>query len=626
MKKMLMFLAVVAANDYAYANALEVPMIIPEPVKMNVAEEFFMLSGKTPVITQSSDERVKRVCGYLRRELLTATGSEFPVLDEQKKGEGILLRLLPEPDPELGSEGYRMNVDSKGVDISANTPAGLFYGVQTLLQLLPSQAMKASTGESRSWPIPYVEIVDYPRFKWRGLMLDVSRHFFTKEEVMHFIDQMARYKLNIFHWHLTDDQGWRIEIEKYPRLTEVGAWRVPRQGNWWSYPPPQPGEEPTYGGFYTQDDIREVVAYARERFIEIMPEIDVPGHAMAILAAYPELSCTGGPFEVNPGSEFYGRIENTVCAGQERTYDFVDDVMREVAALFPFDYIHMGGDEVHYGFWDQCPRCKAVREKNNLADSRELQSYFVRRTEDMIESHGKKLIGWDEIMYGGLSPNATVMSWRGVDGGIKAAGMGHDVIMSPSPFYYLDLYQGDPAHEPNTYNFASLRMAFDFEPVSADIDDPSRILGVQGNLWTESVPTMRHAEYMTWPRAFAVAETGWSPADRKAWPNFFRRVEHHFDRFRVMNWNYAPSVYDPIIEVFNAEDGSLRIRLHTEAPDLYIHYTFTVAHPDTYYPIYTEPLSVPIGASALRIITARNGTLVGRPMKISIEDVRRRAE
>ncbi len=599
--------------------------IIPQPVSVVTAGGSFALGNELAVSVTPASAEAAGVARQLAERLGSATGRRVDVRPADGAGGAIRLAIRADREAAIGDEGYRLEVAAGGVTLAANSPAGLFYGMQTLLQLLPPEAESAAGGRTRTYALPCVTIVDYPRFAWRGLLLDVSRHFFTKEEVKRYLDEMARYKFNVFHWHLTDDQGWRIEIKKYPKLTEVGAWRVPRQGIWWSFAPPQPGEKATEGGFYSQDDIREVVAYARERFINILPEVDIPGHSMAALAAHPELSCTGGPFTVNPGSKFYGSIENSLCAGQEATYRFIDDVSGELAALFPFRYFHMGGDEAFHGFWSKCPRCQAARKEHSLANNEELQSHFVRRVEKILEGHGKKLLGWDEILMGGLSPNATVMSWRGVQGGISAAKQNHDVVMTPSPHYYLDLYQGDPLVEPNTYSLSTLKMVYELEPVPAGVD-PARILGVQGNLWTESVPTYRHAQYMTWPRGFALAETAWSPAALKNWTNFTARVERHFERFQAANWNYAPALFDARVQVARDADGSLRIALATELANVDIHYTFTIANPDAHYPRYAAPLKVPPGASELRVVTSRNGRLLGRQINFPIAELEKRAK
>ena len=330
-------------------------------------------------------------------------------------------------------------------------------------------------------------------------MLDVSRHFFNKEEVKAYIDQLAEYKMNVFHWHLSDDQGWRIEIKSLPGLTEKGAWRAKRVGQWWQRTPRQNGEATDYGGFYTQEDIKEIVQYANERFVQVVPEIDVPGHSLSTIVAYPEISCTQTVKDINIGNKFYTVDENSLCVGKDLTFKYLDKIFTETSMLFPSEYVHVGGDECYKGFWSRCDDCQKRIKDENLKNTDELQSYFIKRMEKMLEEKGKKLVGWDEILEGGLAPNATVMSWRGMSGGIKAAKEGHQVIMTPSKHCYLDLFQGEPSVEPDTYSMSRLTDSYSFEPIPEGVD-PKLILGGQGNLWTESVPNFRHAQYMTWPR------------------------------------------------------------------------------------------------------------------------------
>ena len=600
--------------------------LVPVPVEIHRTAGQFDLTPKTRIVFDeaAANEKIKFVADHLAERLNVPTGLQIKATAVRKvSGKNtIYLGILKQNDPALGAEGYTLKVTPKGVRIEANEEAGLFYGAQTLLQLLPAQIESREQVECRDWAIPCVDITDYPRFQWRGLMQDVSRHFFDKEEVKQFIDQMVKFKFNTFQWHLTDDQGWRIEIKGYPKLTEIGAWRVPRQGNWWHFDLPQPDEKPTYGGYYTQEDIREIIRYAQERFVTIVPEIDVPGHSMAILAAYPELACTEGPFYVNPGSKFYGEIQNTLCTANEKVYAFLDGVFGEVAALFPGRYIHMGGDEAHKGFWEKCPKCQALKQKEGLKDEDELQSYFVKRVEKIIAGKGKRLIGWDEILEGGLAPNATVMSWRGTKGGIEAAKMGHEVVMTPSPYYYLDLYQGETLAEPATYGMSRLSKSYGFEPIPEGID-PKLILGVQGNLWAESIAHFRHAQYMLWPRAMAIAETGWSPKENKDWDAFVRRVEGQFTRFDAACVKYARSMYDVIFKP-SLKDDQLLITLLTEVPGLDIYYTFDGSDPDKYYPKYDQPLSVPKNAAQIRVITYRDGKPIGKQINMPIKELENR--
>jgi len=603
------------------ASAQSVAPIIPAPVSESRQAGAFTLDQQT-VIQIPAGNKVCRDAASLLVEMLAAPTGIRPVITPAAgKAKAIEFRVLPVPDKVLGKEGYTLEVSPRQVVIKANEAAGFFYGIQTLLQLLPPE-IAGSNKAAVKWQIPCIQITDYPRFGWRGLMLDVSRHFFPKEVVKQYIDQMSKYKFNVFHWHLTDDQGWRIEIKGLPELTSKGAWRVPRTGQWWSFLPPQPGEEPTYGGYYTQEEIKEVIQYAADRYITILPEIDVPGHSLAMLAAYPELSSTGLPYKVNPGSKFYGIEDNALCPGNEKVYGILDQVFTEVAALFPHPYIHIGGDECFKGFWKTCEKCQRCMKENNLQNVEELQSYFIKRMEKMLHAKGKKLIGWDEILEGGLAPDATVMSWRGMEGGIKAAQMNHHVIMTPTQHCYLDLYQGDPVLEPDTYSMLRLEDAYRFEPVPAGVK-PEMILGGQGNLWTESVYNQRHADYMTWPRSLALAEVLWSPKAKHNWNGFVDRMEAHFVRFDAAGVNYAKSVYTPVVQMEELQ-GKKVIKITTATADTDVYYSFDNGNPDKYYPLYKDPLSLPAGAYDIRIVAYRKGKRVGEQLNLRIKELENR--
>ena len=605
--------------------------IIPTPVTLKVGAGTFTLPTQTTLSIPASQPAVAAVGAYLANALRPATGIEVKTVTTATAA-GIQLQLLNPQNTQLGKEGYTVDITTTHAVLRANTAAGLFYGVQTLLQLLPPAVESKTRVNGVAWTLPVASITDYPRFGWRGVMLDVSRHFFTKEEVKAFIDQIARYKYNRLHWHLTDDQGWRMEIKSLPRLTSVGAWRVPRYGKWGTHEAPKPGEAATDGGFYTQDEIREVIAYARERFIEILPEIDVPGHSMAALAAYPELSCTHEPVMVNPGSHFstwHGNgkftmhIDNTLNPSNEKVYEFLDKVFTEVAAVFPFEYIHMGGDECYKGYWEKDAGCQALIKKLGIKDAHELQSYFNTRVSKIVTAKKKKLIGWDEILEGGLAPGAAVMSWRGTEGGIAAAKQKHPVVMTPNETCYLDLYQGDPAIEPPTYSHVRLRDSYHYNPVPEGIDS-TLILGGQGNLWTEQIPTVQQIEYMVYPRAFALSEVFWSPQPSRNWTGFVNRVEQHFERFDYARRNYARSMYDPIIGVTKNAAGHLVIKLETEVAGLDIYYTVDNTLPNQYYPQYKGPIELPEGTDLFRVITYRNGKPVGKMISITTEALEKR--
>jgi len=487
-----------------------------------------------------------------------------------------------------------------------------------------------------AWNIPCVKITDYPRFGWRGVMLDVSRNFFTKDEVKRCIDQISRYKYNTFHWHLTDDEGWRIEIKSLPRLTSVGAWRVPRIGYFSERAAPMPGEKATQGGFYTQEDIREVVRYAQERNVTIVPEIDIPGHSMAAIAAYPELSCRKDTTTtVNPGAkiaDWYGNgtfkllIENTLNPSDEKVYEFLGKVFGEVAALFPGTYIHVGGDECYKGYWAQDLGCQALMKKLNIRHVEDLQGYFMNRVEKILKANGKKLLGWDEILEGGISPEASVMSWRGVKGGIEAAKMGHDVVMSPTTFAYLDYTQGDPSIDPPVYSQLRAKRCYSFEPIPDELTEKEakHILGGQGNLWTEQLPTMRSLEYMLYPRAWALSEVYWSPKSAKDWEKFVPRMEAHFARAEAAEINSSRAVYDAIVKP-TVTGGRLMLELDTEVSGIDVYYTIDGTMPDRYAHKYVKPVEVPEGPVTLRVITYRGTAPVGHLITLKRDELMKRA-
>jgi len=590
--------------------------IIPSPESIVTRNGEYILKSLKVYI--ESTDRAEYLTEILKEKLEPATGFELDLV----KSSNADIRFLT--DTTLPEDAYTLKVDRTGATVAASGYGGLFYGLQTILQLLPREVKSPERVSDVTWVIPYVDIKDSPRFVWRGLMLDVSRHWFTKEEVLRYIDELAEYKMNIFHWHLTDDQGWRIQIDSCPELTEKGSMRASRTGFWWSYEPVRLGEPLDYGGYYTKDDIREVVEYAAKRNVSVMPEIDVPGHSLAILYAYPELATFKAPEFINVGNKFYGEVENSLCPGREATFELLEKIFREVAELFPFDYIDIGGDECYRGFWEKSPECQALMKRENLKNTAELQSWFIRRMEKMLARYGKKLVGWDEIAEGGLADSATVMSWRGMKGGLAAAQSGHHVIMTPFDWCYLDLYQGEPTAEPNTYSMARLSTCYSFEPVPEGVS-PELILGGQGNLWTESVPTFRHAEYMTWPRGWALSEVFWSPKGHRDWNDFIRRVEEHFLRADIADINHADkSVYNAIITPAIDSDGILNISLSTEVEGLDIRYTIDNTDPDLHSPKYISPFKIR-DHSSLKIQNYRNGTKVGDMIDIRTDVLKSRA-
>lgn len=614
---------------FAFIKANSQVNLIPQPVEIKQSSGFYLLTKNTSISFNSTESR--KLAEMLVQRLIIPTG--FKLNAQQGNKGDIELNLNDLPNQQIGKEGYILEVTANGVKISANQTAGLFYGLQTLFQLLPPE-IESRQPIKADWKIPRVKITDYPRFGWRGIMLDVSRHFFSKEEVKAYIDQISKFKYNTFHWHLTDDHGWRIEIKSLPKLTEVGAWRVARAGYFGERPEQLlEGETGIYGGFYTQADIKEVIQYAQDRNVTIIPEIDVPGHCMAMLAAYPELSCTKDIHaHVNSGTGWHtwydndGRrhlIEGSLNPSDEKVYEFLDKVYSEVAALFPNPYIHVGGDECVKKSWAKDPGCQALMKKLNTRHVEDLEGYFMTRVEQILTSKGKKLLGWDEIVEGGISPQATVMSWRGSTGGIEAAKMGHEVVMTPYQSTYLDLQQGEASIEPIVYDGLRLKKCYGFEPVPEGVD-AKYVLGGQGNLWTEHVPNFRHVEYMTYPRAWALAEVFWSPKDKKNWDNFVTRTENQFVRADVAEINYSRAMYDAIVTSRTKAD-KLWLEMETEVPDLTIYYTIDDTMPDSHCTKYTNPVELPVGAITLRAITYRNGKPIGHLITLKLEELKKRS-
>ncbi len=512
------------------------PAVIPMPVSMEVAIGDFVLKPSSR-ISYTGGVEAAAVAEQLAAMLRPSTGF---ALNTSEDSDGDI-RLVTDNSGEWKPEEYRLSVTGRRVTLTAATPEGLFRGIQTVRQLLPPQAEGSAIATDVDWVIPCVDITDYPRFDWRGMHLDVSRHFFDVDFIKRYIDILAMHKLNVFHWHLVDDQGWRIEIKKYPRLTETGAWRVDREDKPWnSREPQQPGEKATYGGFYTREQIKEIVEYAAERYITVVPEIEMPAHVGSALAAYPQYSCTGGPFTVPPGGVW--PITDIYCAGKEETFTFLEDVLTEVMELFPSPWIHVGGDEADKTEWRRCPDCQARIRNEGLKDEDELQSYFIRRIEKFLNSNGRGLIGWDEILQGGLAPEATVMSWQGFEGGVAAAKSGHQAVMAPVSYCYFNVYQGDPATEPVSFSgLLTLKKVYSFEPVPPELtpDESKYIIGAQGCLWTEYITDGKTAEYMILPRLTALSEVVWSAPENRAWEGFSARLPKMMERFDAMGLTYS---------------------------------------------------------------------------------------
>jgi hexosaminidase len=627
MIRFISFIAFVFLFNSSYSQKISV---IPQPVSITEGKGQFMIKGGCVIEYSSTGKDVQTVAEYLSNKLSVPTGFSIVTKQASSFSNGnIHLKLSGKST--ANKEKYSIHITSDGVDIDADSAAGLFYGVQTLLQLFPKEITSAEQVKNGNWVIPAVTIEDEPRFGWRGAMLDVSRHFFTKQQVKEFIDNIVTYKFNVLHLHLSDDNGWRLEIKSLPNLTKVGAWRPERLGKWGNTARPSPDEPKTYGGFYTQDDMREIIKYAADRYVTIVPEIDGPGHSLATVASYPELSCTDSSYWVSVGDKFINwhskgftaLVDNTLCPANEKVYDFLDKVFTEMASLFPSEYIHMGGDECPKDFWVNNPAIKDLMKREGLKDMHEVQSYYVKRVEKILKSKGKKLIGWDEILEGGLPADATVMSWRGIKGGIEAAKQGHKVVMCPYTNAYYDLYQGDPVMEPPTYGMVRLRDSYKFDPVPEGVD-PSFILGGQGNLWTEQIQNMRHAEYMLWPRALAIAESVWSPKNKKDWKDFVLRVENEFTRMDEAKIKYSPAMYEPIFKS-SLEKDKVKLSLETELDDIDIYYSYDGSNPDNFYPKYSKPLIIPKDVADVKVVTYRNGKQVGRQINMPVTELEKRA-
>ncbi|WP_300698364.1 glycoside hydrolase family 20 protein [Bacteroides sp.] len=582
------------SGEKTEANYQVIP--IPQEIVMATDGEFTLSSG-VKIIYQDGNEAMQRNAQYLADYLKKATGKTYQT-EAGTEGKGnILLQLAPNTEK---PEAYQLKVSSEGIVISGASEAGVFYGIQTLRKSIP-------VVENSTPVLADVEINDAPRFDYRGVHFDVSRHFFTMEEVKSFIDMMTLHNMNRLHWHITDDQGWRIEIKKYPLLTEIGSQRketvIGRNSGEYDGKP--------YGGFYTQEQAKEIVAYAAERYITVIPEIDLPGHMQAALAAYSHLGCTGGPYDV---WTIWGVSDNVLCAGNDSVLTFIDDVLTEIMDIFPSEYIHIGGDECPKVKWETCPKCqarvKALGIKADAKHSKEeyLQSFIINHGEKFLNTHGRQMIGWDETLEGGLAPNATVMSWRGESGGIEAAKQHHDVIMTPNTYLYFDYYQTkDTENEPlGIGGYLPLEHVYNYEPMPRSLtpEEQKYIIGVQANHWTEYIPTLAHLQYMALPRWAALCEIQWSQPEKKNYRNFLNRLPQLIKLYQVEGYNYAKHVFDVTADFqANTQTGAIDVRMNTidNAP---IHYTLDGTEPTAASPVADSVLSIkencPLQAMAIR--------------------------
>ncbi|UOG77441.1 family 20 glycosylhydrolase (plasmid) [Hymenobacter tibetensis] len=583
--------------------------IIPQPARLTAGSGSFAITAGTKIYVDAKNAELNRIGQTLSQEIKKAAGVQpqvVPAVPGKRATGGIYLTLL-EPVDTLGTEGYKLSVQPTQVVLAASKPQGVFMGMQSIRQLLPTQGAGATAS------LPAVEIVDEPRYEWRGMHLDVCRHFFSVDFVKKYIDYLAMHKLNTFHWHLTDDQGWRIEIKKYPKLTEIGAWRDGSLiGRYTNAKADSQYDNIRHGGFYTQEQIKEVVKYAQDRYITVVPEIEMPGHAVAALAGYPELSCTGGPFKVE---RTWGVFDDIFCAGNEQTFTFLQDVLSEVMPLFPSKIIHIGGDEAPKTRWKTCPKCQARIKTEHLKDEHELQSYFVQRMEKFVNSKGKTIIGWDEILEGGLAPNAAVMSWRGMEGGIAAAKQKHNVVMTPGSHVYIDYAQDVASVEPLSIGgYLPLSKVYSFEPTPKDLtaEEKKYIIGGQANLWTEYIGTEKHVEYMVFPRMSALAEVVWTPASEKNWPSFKERMQTQYQRYEAMGANYARSAFTVRQELaIDTVQHAAMVSMQSDATGPQLVYTLDGSEPTAASQVYTAPFAVPTSA-VIKAASFENGKRVGR--------------
>lgn len=577
--------------------------VIPEPMYSRADEGVFTIAKDTKIVLDDPSEEMLRIAGFLNEKLSKAAGFELEVISGGPVPKENFIAFM---NAGLPSENYEINVVPGNILVDYGDGAGAFYALQTIFQLLPVEIYSQELQKRVEWTVPCCNIDDKPRFKYRGMHLDVCLHYFDFEFLKKYIDIMAAHKVNRFHWHLTEDQGWRLEIKKYPLLTEKGQWRKETvigslsSGIYDGIP---------HGGYYSQEQVKELVKYAAERYVTIIPEIELPGHALAAIACYPELSC--GLEDHYETATRWGIFKQVYCP-KESTFEFLEDVFDEVFELFPSELVHIGGDECPKASWRVCPHCQALIKKLGLKDEYELQSYFVTRMEKYINSKGRQIIGWDEILQGGLAPNAKVMSWLGEEGGIKAAQQHHEVVMSPHYKYYLDYWQADPDTEPLAMSGpTTLRTMYEYEPVPEVLtpEEQKYIIGVEGCVWTEYMPTPERVEYMAWPRMCAIAETGWT-RKAKDWDGFTRRLERHFDRLDGMEVDYCSAFYNPMIVFHKDTPYNKVVSMTVDAPDAEIHYTLDGSIPTADSPKYEIPFSI----NKSQIVTAvayRDGRPIG---------------
>lgn len=560
--------------------------IIPKPVEVTLNKGSFKIDAATKIVAHDS---LKSVANILVDKVKLSANIEIGFIENDVQDNNVIEFQVAD---NLEKEAYHLSINNQKITISANSYGGFLYGVQSMLQLLPAEIYGSNVA---NLILPSVEIKDNPRLKYRGLMLDLSRHFFPKEYIIKTIDRLAMHKMNVLHLHLVDDQGWRMEIKKYPKLTEVAAWRVDQENKHWNARNNNnPEQKGTYGGFLTQDELKEIVAYAKKNNVEVIPEIEMPAHVTCVMSAYPHLSCHGKPVAVPSGGVW--PITDIYCAGKETTFQFLEDVLLEVMEVFPSKYIHIGGDEATKTEWEKCPDCQRRIKSEGLKNVEELQSYFVKRIEKFINSKGKKLIGWDEILEGGLAPEATVMSWRGFKGGVEATEQGHDVIMTPGSFCYFDHYQGPQDAEPIAQGgYLPLNKVYQFNPITEEMTEQQakHVLGGQANLWAEYIPTTEHSEYMIFPRLSALSEAIWSPIKLRDWNDFTKRLKTQFKRYEALGINYSKSAYLVTAEMdVNLEKKAVSMELKNEFPNSDIRYVLGEGDINSDAISYKKPIEI----------------------------------
>ncbi|MDR1865996.1 MAG: family 20 glycosylhydrolase [Bacteroidales bacterium] len=569
----------------AVCLSMSAQSIIPQPLSITPKAGEFVVDSRTAISVEANDDGFTKVASYLSERFKTAAGFNMK-MTTQSAGRNIICIRQTEG---FDKEAYRLTLSPEIVLIESAAPNGAFYAVQTLCQMFPDAIYAPTANKNVKWTATCAVIEDAPRFPYRGMHLDVCSHFFSVDFIKRYLDLMAIHKMNVFHWHLTEDQGWRIEIKRYPELTQKGA--VRKETVIGTYKSKIYDGTP-YGGFYTQDEIREIVRYAADRFITVIPEIEMPGHSLAAISCFPELSC-GLEEKYEPATR-WGVFRQVYCP-KATTFKFLENVLDEVMSLFPSEYIHIGGDECPKTSWKKCPHCQNLMVTLGLRDEFELQSFFIQRMERFVNSRGRKIIGWDEILQGGLAPNAMVMSWLGEEGGIKSAQQHHDVVMCPHTKYYLDYYQADPYTEQLCMgHLVPLREVYQYNPVPDTLTGEQKkyIRGVQACVWTEYMTDPQRVEYMAFPRALAICEAAWSVAENKEWNSFIRRLQTHCGRLDRMNVNYCKAFNDVLIRVHDDDLYSKVVTLSIEAPDAEIRYTIDGSEPTARSPIYSAPFVI----------------------------------